>query len=587
MSAGGPEAERHEYPDAARAAGARPGVGSSRGDKLGLGHLHLDDLLHELQERARDIQSTADRLRVLLETVLVIGSELAFPALLRRIIEGACDLVDARYGALGVLGPDRTQLAEFVSVGIDDETRARIGHEPRGLGILGLLIVDPRPLVLDDLARHPDSYGFPPGHPEMRTFLGVPVRVRDEVFGNLYLSEKRDGRPFTTTDRDFVAALAVAAGVAIENAHLYEVQQRRERWLDATAEINRALLAGRPIEKVLELIGAYAASLAEADHARVMLEEDGRLRIVAAYGNAAGAVIGSTLPIEGTIAGDVFAGGAGVVIEDASTHPRIHIAAIEALHAGPVIFVSLSSEAERLGVLSISNSKGGRTFDDEDLRVVESFARQAAIAVDLARTRAEVDRLQLIDDRERIARDLHDTVVQRLFATGMTLQAAKPKVDPETAARLASAVDEIDAVIRDIRSTIFALAAQQTRGARAEILSLVYKAAERGSFEPRVHFDGAIDHSLSNEMAAQVLAVTRELLSNITRHAHARSVDVRLTVNDDVKLQVTDDGVGISPGEERRSGLGNLAQRAETLRGSFDIESQPGRGTRATWRVPL
>ncbi|MBV8950829.1 MAG: GAF domain-containing protein [Actinobacteria bacterium] len=561
-------------------------AGSSRVDKLGLAHLHLDDLLHELQERARDIQSTADRLRVLLETVLAIGSELALPALLRRIVEGACDLVDARYGALGVLGPDRT-LSEFVTVGIDDATRARIGHEPRGAGILGLLIVDPQPLVLDDLTQHPDSYGFPPGHPEMRTFLGVPVRVRDDVFGNLYLSEKRDGRPFTSTDRDFVAALAVAAGVAIENAHLYEEQQRRQRWLDAIAEINRALLAGRPVEKVLDLTGAYAASLAEADHARVMLEEDGRLRIVAAVGDSAEGVIGSILPLEGTVAGDVLATGAGVVIDDASTHPRIHRAAIEALHAGPVIFVSLSSEAEQLGVLSISNSKGGRTFDDEDLRVVESFARQAAIAVDLARTRAEVDRLQLLDDRERIARDLHDTVVQRLFATGMTLQAATGKADPSTAARLATAVDEIDAVIRDIRSTIFALAAQQSRGVRAEVLGLVYEAAERASFEPRVHFDGPIDHTLTNEMASQVLAVTRELLSNVARHSHAKSVDLRLRVNDEVTLQITDDGVGIEPEQTRRSGLGNLAQRAHALGGRFDIESQPGQGARATWRVPL
>jgi signal transduction histidine kinase len=559
---------------------------TARGGKLGLAHLHLDDLLLELQDRARDIQSTADRLRVLLETVLAIGSELALPALLRRIVEGACDLVDARYGALGVLGPDRT-LAQFVTVGIDDATRTRIGHEPRGAGILGLLIVDPRPLLLDDLTQHADSYGFPPGHPEMRTFLGVPVRVRDDVFGNLYLTEKRDGRPFTAMDRDFLAALAVAAGVAIENARLYEIQQRRERWLDAIAEINRALLGGRPVEQVLDLTGSYAASLAEADHVRVMLAEDGRLRVVAASGDAASSVVGMLVPIDDTVAGDVLLSGTGVVIDDASAHPRIHHAAIDPLHAGPVIFVALSSEAEKVGVLSISNRKGGRTFDAEDLRVVESFARQAAIAVDLARTRAEVDRLQLIDDRERIARDLHDTVVQRLFATGMTLQAATPGADAATATRLTSAVDEIDGVIRDIRSTIFALAAQQTRGVRAEVLSLVFDAAERASFEPRVHFDGAIDHMLSNDLAAQVLAVTRELLSNTARHAGATRVDVRLTASDDVMLEVTDDGAGIAAAQTRRSGLANLAQRAESLGGSFEVDSAPGEGTRVTWRVPL
>jgi signal transduction histidine kinase len=586
VSADGQDTEQAGSGGADRPTPEPRGAGTSGRDSLGLAHLHLDDLLFELQDRARDIQSTADRVRVLLETVLAIGSELALPAVLRRIVAGACELVDARYGALGVVGQDRG-LAEFVTVGIDDEARARIGDEPRGMGILGLLIVDPRPLLLDDLTGHADSYGFPDGHPEMHTFLGVPVRVRDEVFGNLYLTEKRDGRPFTPTDRDFVSALAVAAGVAIENARLYEVQQRRERWLDAIAEINRVLLAGRPVEQVLELTGTYAASLAQADHARVLLAEDDRLRVVAASGQAAGAVVGSMLPIAGTVAGDVLTSGSGVIIDDASSHAGIHRAAIDPLHAGPVIFVPLASEAENLGVLSISNSKGGRTFDAEDLRVVESFARQAAIAVDLVRTRAEVDRLQLLDDRERIARDLHDTVVQRLFATGMTLQAATPGADPATAARLTTAVDDIDGVIRDIRSTIFALATQQTTGVRAEVLSLVFDTADNASFEPRVRFDGAIDHTLSGELAAQVLAVARELLSNAARHAHATRVDVRLTVSDRVTLEVADDGVGIAPDQARRSGLANLARRAESLHGTFAIRSEPGGGTRLTWQVPL
>lgn len=559
---------------------------ATRGGKLGLAHLHLDDLLHELQDRALEIQSTADRLRVLLEAVLAISSELARPALLDRIVEGACELVDAKYGALGVLGPDRA-FAQWVTVGIDDETRARMGAQPRGMGVLGLLIQDPKPLLLDDLTEHPDSYGVPPGHPEMRTFLGVPVRVRDDVFGHLYVTEKREGRTFSAIDRDFVAALAVAAGVAIENANLYEMQQRRERWLDAIAEINHVLLAGHPIERVLERIGAYAASLADADHARVMLAEDGRLRVVAASGDDADSLTGTMVPTAGTVAGDVLVSGEGAIVEDASVHPRIHRAAIDGLHAGPVIFVPLSSGAESIGVLSISNIKGRRTFDADDLRMVESFARQAAIAVDLARTRAEVDRLQLIDDRERIARDLHDTVVQRLFATGMTLQAATPRADPATATRLSSAVDEIDGVIRDIRSTIFALAAQQTRGVRAELLSLVFDVAEHASFEPRVHFDGAIDHSLSNELAAQVLAVAREMLSNAARHSQATNVDVRLTAHERVTLQVSDDGVGIAADDGRRSGLANLAHRAESLGGTLEIQSEPGRGTRLTWQVPL
>jgi signal transduction histidine kinase len=368
-------------------------------------------------------------LRRLLDAVLTVGSDLDLPAMLERIVQAAVDLVDARYGALGVLDDTRERLAQFITVGIDDETRAAIGHLPEGHGILGLLIVDAKPLRLPDLREHPDSYGFPPNHPPMRSFLGVPILVRDEVFGNLYLTDKTSAEVFTDVDEELIVGLAAAAGVAIENARLH----------------------------------------------------------------------------------------------------------------------------------------------------------------------ARVQGLALLEDRERIARDLHDSVIQRLFAIGLSLQGAAGLIltDPAGAAgRVEGAVDDLDLTVKQIRSAIFGLE-PLTRGAesgvRNQVLELVRDSGAALGFEPTVLFDGPIDSSTTDGLAADLLATLREALSNVARHARAGRVDVTVAVDAaGLLLRVADDGVGPpAPDRPRGHGLDNMAARAARRGGTFDIGPATSNGTVVEWRVPI
>jgi signal transduction histidine kinase len=551
-------------------------------------HLRLEDLLGELQDRAVVISAAADKLRVLLETVLLVGSGLDLPSVLRSIVAGACRLADAQYGALGVIGPDGRNLVEFVTVGVDDETRARIGHEPEGHGILGLLIREPRAVRVPNLAQHPDSFGFPPNHPPMTSFLGVPVRVRDEVFGNLYLTEKQGADEFSEIDEELVGALAVAAGIAIENARLYDEQQRREQLLGVIADINRDLLAGRAVGGALDDIATRVTEIAAADSVGILIAEtDEMLRVAAAHGDNAAQVRGSTLPVAGTAAGDSFVTRQVQRVEDASSDPRVRVDALESSSPGEIVYVPLTGQDQCLGVVRVSRHKGSSFFDEREIRVIETFSHQAALAIELARSRDDRDLLGRLEDRERIARNLHDTVIQRLFAVGMMLQAIAPSATRESdKARLVQAVDEIDETIREIRTSIFALEAHQRPGLRSEILDLVHEIAARAGLEPHVTFDGTIDAGIDPEIVPDLLAVLRETLSNVARHANARNVDVHLSSVDGVDLRVADDGDGLPDEIERRSGLANLAQRAQAHRGDFRIEARPEGGTICVWHIP-
>ncbi len=560
---------------------------ASRLPQFDTAHLRLEELVAEMQARTGAAVDTAERFQVLLDAVLAVGTGLSLPDVLRAIVEGACRLADAQYGALGVIGPDR-QLVAFVTVGVDDETRARIGPEPRGHGILGLLVSDPTPLMLRDLSLHPASVGFPANHPPMRSFLGVPVRARDAVFGNLYLCEKQGMDEFTETDRDLVSALAVAAGVAIENASLYAEQRRREEWLDAIGLVNLRLLAGTPIETVLEEIAVSAGSIARADAVRVMLasEEHDSLTIVATHGGHAAETIGMQVPVVGTAAGDALLTGETQLVEDAEGDPRVFQPAIEALHAGAVVYVPLRGADEVFGVLAVDNPKGARAFTPLDVEVIGSFARQAALAIELARSRGDRDRLRILEDRERIGRNLHDTVIQRLFAVGMLLQATIGDRQDPRAARIEQAIDEVDATIKEIRTSIFALSTPTRRGVRTELLELIGEYAQRAGFEPRVTIEGPVDTVVTGTVADHLVATLREALSNVSRHAGAGTVEISLVVADEVVLRVSDDGAGIPEGVERRSGLANLERRAAELAGTMTVESTNGAGTSLTWRVP-
>jgi signal transduction histidine kinase len=562
-------------------------VSGSELPQLAAAHLRLEELVAELQERTSAALQSADRFRLLLEAVLAAGTGLSLPDVLRAIVEGACRLVDARYGALGVIGPDR-QLSEFVTYGIDDETRARIGPLPRGHGILGLLVRDPQPLMLRDLTRHPASVGFPPNHPPMRSFLGVPVRARDAIFGNLSLCEKQGAEEFSATDLDLVSALAVAAGLAIENATLYAEGKRREEWLDAIAEIGRTALAGTRIDDVLHEVARCAASIARADSVRLLVPsgDGGSLVVEATHGPRGDSMRGARVPIEGTVAGEAFLRGENLLVEDATSEPRDRLPALEPLKPGPVAFVPLIGGGETIGILSVDNTVSGRAFDPSDVDVIGSFARQAALAVELARRRGDRERVHMLEDRERIGRNLHDGVVQRLFAVGMLLQATIGDRSDEEAARVSKAIDEIDATIKEIRTSIFSLSTPPAGGIRTEIVNLVNNVAERSQLESHVVFEGPIDAALPAEMTNDVIAVLREAISNVARHARASRLDVTVQVGDEVVLEVSDDGDGLPECATRRSGLANLEERAAAHHGSLTVAALPSGGTQLTWRAP-
>ena len=422
--------------------------------------LQLDELLAELQGRLTAVLATTDRMRGLLEAVVAISSGLDLESTLRRIVETAVGLVDATYGALGVIGED-SLLAEFIPVGLSEEEIGRIHHWPEGRGLLGLLIEDPRPLRLADIAAHPASAGFPDGHPPMRGFLGVPVRVRDEVFGNLYLADKRDGGEFTEDDEAVLVALGAAAGVAVENARLYDAARRQQRWIQASAEVTTKLLSGsQPGEvlagitrQALELSGADLAVLAQPD------EERRRLTITYAEGDGAAAALGLVLPAGESMSGRVLSTGESVTSADFAADERAAKAARGAMsQIGPAVVFPLGAPGNVRGVLTVGRRHGAVPFPQAQADVVASFAAQAGITLELAARRADAERLSLYEDRDRIARDLHDLVIQRLYATGMSLEGTLPMVArPAVATRISNAVDAMDETIKDIRATIFQL----------------------------------------------------------------------------------------------------------------------------------
>jgi signal transduction histidine kinase len=566
-----------------------------------LPNLQLDELLAELQSRLQAVLATRDRMRGLLEAVVAIGSGLDLESTLRRIVEAAVGLVDATYGALGVIGDDdggKRRLAEFIPIGLNQEEIAGIHHWPEGRGLLGLLIDDPRPLRLADISTHPQSSGFPDGHPPMRGFLGVPVRVRDEVFGNLYLTDKRGGGEFTEDDEAVLVALGAAAGVAVENARLYDAARRQQRWIQASAEVTTRLLSGSEPGEVLADVTRRARELSGADLSVLALPDEGgrRLTVTYAEGDGADAARGLVLPAGRSLSGQVLATGEPVTSADFAFDERASQAARGAMsHIGPAVVFPLGAPGNVRGVLTVGRRHGAPPFPQAQADVVASFAAQAGIALELAASRAEAERLSLYEDRDRIARDLHDLVIQRLYATGMSLEGTMPMITrPEVASRITNAVDAMDETIKEIRSTIFQL---QARGVatgpdlRGEIVALVDDMTDMLGFAPSLRLGAGLGGDISLEVAEQAIAALREALSNAARHANASQVDVTVDAGSDgmLTVQVTDNGTGIPDGG-RRSGLRNLASRAEKLGGELrlgpaDAGASPP-GTRLEWRVP-
>ncbi|MFF4604798.1 GAF domain-containing protein [Streptomyces sp. NPDC001339] len=522
-----------------------------------------------------------------------LGRGLELPQVLQGIVEAAVTLTDAEYGALGVVG-DGQRLSQFLPVGMADDLVSRIGQSPCGHGILGELIRNPEPLRLTDLTRHPSSYGFPEHHPPMRTFLGVPVRVRDEVFGNLYLTEKRGGG-FDADDEKVLTTLSIAAGVAIDNARMYHESRRRERWLEALGEITRSLLAGTEVSRALQLIARRAMEVADADLAAVLLPAGAgdRLVVEVAHGRHATRLQGLSAPVHGSLAGRAARTQEPVVTADIGKESRAYRFDGEEAY-GPTVAVPLPIDTAACGALRLSRRAGRPTFDDTEVTLISGFADQAAIALELGRRRAESEELAVLHDRDRIARDLHDLAIQRLFATGMTLQSATRLIDrPDAVERVSRAVDDLDSTIKIIRSTIFELrSAGDPRGGpglRRRMAETARLAAQPLGFTPSLRIEGPVDSSVPDELADHVLAVAAEALSNIARHASARRADIVLVAADTgegLALTVTDDGVGIGAAEHT-GGLANMRSRAEQYGGTLTVESAPDGGTRIVWRAPL
>ncbi|RKS08990.1 GAF domain-containing protein [Nocardiopsis sp. Huas11] len=564
-------------------------------NRLSLPRAGLDDLLDEVRARMSDISATQDRIRTLLEAVISIGEGLHLDPLLLRITETAARLVNARYGAQGVIGPDG-ELARFIPVGLQPQEIAAIEHWPEGKGILGLLIKEPHALRLSDVRDHPESRGFPEGHPPMRSFLGVPIRIRDQVFGNLYMTDKRDGTRFTEDDELLLRALATAAGTAIENAQLFSQSQSRETWLDASGQITTQLLTGAAPEQVLRLVARRARVMAHADCAVIAMPgsdpdtlavrvwdapEDGDGRRWAAL---EGAVL-SCGP--DTLLGRVYRGGDALMAEVSEPgHQGADF--LRDLGAGPVIVLPFGPPEGARGILFLARSRDGDAFQDSWLGMLSSFADQAAVALELAEARLDSERLTVLEDRDRIARDLHDTVIQRLYATAITLMGTVRRIDDTgTAARVRNAVTELDDTIRQIRSTIFALQSTGSNPSwlRSRVLDLVNSAGDILGFAPRLLTQGPIDNEVDETVGEHLAAVLRELLSNVARHAGATRVDVELSVGDDLRLRVVDDGCGI-PDDAGRSGLRNVESRAHELGGQVVITTAQDEGTTVEWRVP-
>src|SRR6266487_6706969 len=522
-----------------------------------LPHLQLDDLLAELQSRLQAVLATRDRMRGLLEAVVAISSGLDLESTLRRIVETAIRLVDATYGALGVIGDgsgDGKRLAEFIPVGLTPDQIGRIDHWPEGRGLLGLLIDDPRPLRLADMTAHPASSGFPEGHPAMRGFLGVPVRVRDEVFGNLYLTNKRGGGEFTEDDEAVLVALGAAAGVAVENARLYDAARRQQRWIQASAEVTTRLLSGSPPGEVLADVTRRAREISGADLAVLALpDERGRgLTVTYADGDGADAARGLVLPAGHSLSGRVLTTGEPMTSADFAADERASQAARGAMsQIGPAVVFPLGVPGNVRGVLTVGRRHGAPPFPQAQADVVASFAAQAGVALELDASRAEAERLSVLEDRDRIARDLHDLVIQRLYATGMSLQGTMPMITrPEVASRITHAVDAMDETIKDIRSTIFQLQARGTPARpnlRGEIVALVDEMTEMLGFAPSLRLGSGLGASSGG----------------------------------DISPEVADQALG---------GLRNLADRAEKLGGELRLEpadpGSPAPGTRLEWRVP-
>jgi signal transduction histidine kinase len=532
-----------------------------------------------------------DRKDALLDAGLALASELSLPMVLQRIVDLAAEVTDARYVALGVIG-EGDQLVDFITTGISATQRKAVGALPRGRGLLGLLIREPRIVRIENINNHPDSVGFPPNHPPMRSFLGAPVQALGRIYGNIYLTEKRGAIEFTVEDERSLLVLATQAGVAIANASLYQELTRRERWLEALREVTGGILEGADAESLLRSIAEHARELAGADAATILTTTPSadQLEVVAAVGAYAEQVQGQSVPAKKSISGEVIDTGKPLHTNDASTHGHAYQPIIRLGHVGPAIFVPLRVAGRATGTLMVANLKGGRRFDEGTIRLVETFADQASVTIEYGRAQQNLQRLGLMDERERIAKELHDGIIQSLFAVGMGLQGtALQAISPETGKRIEAAVEELDRVIRDLRNYIFGL--RPGILADRQLDQALRILGEEAQASSHVHIKVSVDTALAADLSSrshEIVQLTREALSNIARHAQAKRSEVRLERRGSkAVLTIDDDGVGFNVRRDSAgSGLRNMRERAAAMGGALRLTSKVGKGTTLRLTIP-
>lgn len=530
-----------------------------------------------------------DRVRHLVDLNRSIVAELSLAAVLRRAVDAARTIASAQYAALGVLGPDG-HLEQFIHAGMDEAAVAAIGDLPRGRGVLGALIHDPRPIRLASIAADPRSSGLPPGHPPMSSFLGVPIQSRGEIYGNLYLTNRLGAAEFTAEDEELVLAVAATAGVAVENARLYEESRRQQEWLRASAEISRELVQDSTATEILTRIADVVLRLAAADVVTVVFPATtpDDVTVQVARGHQAKALLGYTYPAAGSLAVEAMTSGHGIRVDAADGRYVVHLQS--AFDVGPVMACPLAGEVGVRAAVMVGRTSGSPAFTAEDLRMAEAFASHAAIGLELADRREGLRQLAVLEDRHRIARDLHDHVIQRLFATGLSVQAAAVRsTDPTVAARLQAAVDDMDDTIRQIRTSIFGL--QEVRGVRstprAVLADLVAELEPVLGFAPDLSLDGPVDTVLGPEILEDAQAVLREGLTNVAKHSDADRVSVSVSVSArHITIEIVDNGTSVPATAGRCSGLANLERRATLRSGALTLGHGP-EGTTLRWTAAV
>ncbi len=512
----------------------------------------------------------------LVDALLAVTSDLNLEQTLQTIVHTAMRLVDAQYGALGVASTEsHHRLERFLHEGMDDATRRLIGPLPSGQGVLGLLFHTTEPVRIEDLSQHPSSVGFPPHHPPMRSFLGVPIRTRDQVFGNLYLTEKRGGRQFSADDEVLVQALAAAAGIAIENARLYQAAQTRQQWIEATRDLSSNLLAGQDPVVVHDQIVDAAARLTGAAYSALLVPGEDHALTVAAATRAE--LIGRAVPVNGSAAGRAFTERKPMRLNGFDDFQA-------AADGGIALVLPMREPAVVSGVLlCVADDPSACT--PEQLDMMAAFADQCAQALQSATAQRRMRELDVLSDRDRIARDLHDHVIQRLFAIGLSLQGARTSDAEGTSVRISGALDDLQEVVQEIRTAIFDLHGGSVTRLRQRLEQVVTQMTADSPVRATFHVSGPLS-VIEAGLADHAEAVVREAVSNAVRHADAAAVTVSVEIADNLSITVTDNGAGF-PEVTTRSGLANLAARARECGGALDLGAGPEGGARLVWSVPL